>query len=615
MGQVRPDKGVLRRKDSAVWQHRVFVPKDVRAHYGDRQVLPAKSLGTKDLAEANRLARLRAAEYEKEFEAHRKGAPTTKAPPQSALPTLTPAAIERLAAQHRTWVSDHDFEVRAAAYRAATADPEAFWRGEVVPLSEQWMKRHRGWSYWDTLCEDEARSLDFGVDFCLTAQRKHRLGVLQQALRAGRTDVVEEKVGELLRGFAPNDAGRLKFLRRLMEVEIEVLAGFLKDELPNFPALQAEAPSAADGENPLLSEAMVPWLAQKQAMSGDQRHVEDCLAAASLLAETAGDKPMAVYTKGDVRRLKDILRALPANRNKLKETRGLGVQEVVRVAEKAGLPPMSVTNANKYLGNLYNLFEFAVGSYDGVNRNVFQNASIPARSTPRDEWDPFSEEALQKFFDAPLYRGCKSAKQWFEPGDEIPRDSARFWVPLLLLYSGARVNEICKLATKDIGCTDGIHYLSIEWTADDDEKRIAGRVKNPSSVRKVPLHDDLVAVGFLEFVERRRHAGDERLFVELRPDRYGKLYGDISKRFSDTFLHRLGIKTKKTSLKSFRHNFVDAARNSRIPDHVIQALKGDAAGGTLSRYGHGRTDLEILAAEMAKLHFKEVKLEHLVLEG
>ena len=152
---MRPDKGVFRRKDSAVWQHRVFIPKDVRGHYGGKQILPAKSLGTKDLAEANRLARIRTADYEKEFEAHRNGAKTPKAPGQSGLQTLTPAAIERLARQHRTWVSDHDFEVRARAYQTACADPEAFWSGEVVPLPEQWTKRHYGWSYWDTLCEDD----------------------------------------------------------------------------------------------------------------------------------------------------------------------------------------------------------------------------------------------------------------------------------------------------------------------------------------------------------------------------------------------------------------------------------------------------------------------------
>ena len=195
----------------------------------------------------------------------------------------------------------------------------------------------------------------------------------------------------------------------------------------------------------------------------------------------------------------------------------------------------------------------------------------------------------------------------------MPRDSARFWLPVMLLYTGARVNEICKLRVADVGEEDGIPFLSIAWVEDDEASGIAGRVKNVSSERRVPIHPDLVAFGFLDFVSRARARGDERLFSELKPNRHGKVYSTISQRFSDTFLPRLNIKTDKTSLKSFRHNFVDAARNSRIPDEIVQALKGDTLPGTLARYGHGKTDLEILGAEMRKLRFKGVDLAHLKL--
>ena len=74
-------------------------------------------------------------------------------------------------------------------------------------------------------------------------------------------------------------------------------------------------------------------------------------------------------------------------------------------------------------------------------------------------------------------------------------------------------------------------------------------MKNVSSERRVPIHPDLVAFGFLDFVARARARGDERLFPELKPNRHGKLYSTISQRFSDTFLPRLGIKTDKTSLE------------------------------------------------------------------
>ena len=62
----------------------------------------------------------------------------------------------------------------------------------------------------------------------------------------------------------------------------------------------------------------------------------------------------------------------------------------------------------------------------------------------------------------------------------------------------------------------------------------------------------------------------------------------------------------------FRHTWTDACRNSRISTDLIYALKGEALKGTLNRYGHGKTDLEILADEMKKLRFKGLDLSHLV---
>ncbi len=179
----------------------------------------------------------------------------------------------------------------------------------------------------------------------------------------------------------------------------------------------------------------------------------------------------------------------------------------------------------------------------------------------------------------------------------------RFWLPLILLYTGARVNEICKLRVADVEESAGIPYFNIAWEEDDEENGIDGRVKTNASERKVPIHSDLIAFGLLEFVAGARQRGHERLFPELKPNRHGKLYDEVSKSFSDTYLTRLGIKTDKTSLKSFRHNFVDAASNSRVPPEIIQALKGVTRPGRLARYGDGKTELEILSQEMAKLRF------------
>lgn len=614
---MTPDKGVFKRKGSAVWQHRVVVPKDVRSFYGDKTELPARSLGTRDLAEANTLARKRLAQYEAEFAAHRRHRP----PPISGRPGKAPLAakqIEILAERHRTSVVDIDFAESAQTYAKAKADPFGLWRGSLIPLPESYQTRHQGWSAWDMLCEDENASLETGVAFLLNARRKVRLQALRQALRIGNVDVVASIADNMLSSYEHDAGQRLILIKRLIEVEIGALAQILDKEAAHFPGVFDDGMSAlgSDAENPLLSVATKAWIAEKSSLDLTPRRIEDCQAAVSLFTEVVGDRPIGNYSKGDVRQFKDVLRKLPSNRNKRRETRGLSVQAAIKKAEKLGLDTMATKTANnKYLGALFNLFEYAIGNYDKVDRNPFQNATLPTTSTPREEWDPFSLEALRTFFNAPLYRGCRSAKYWLEPGHNLPRDSVRFWLPLVLMYTGARVNEACKLRPADIGEEGGIRYFDIVWEDDDEATGIAGRVKNASSKRRVPLHADLVSFGFLEFVDRARSRGQERLFSELKANRYGKLYGTISQRFSDTYLPKLGIKTDKTSLKSFRHNFVDAAKNSRMPDDIIQALRGDTRRGMLGRYGHGKTDLEVLADEMVKLRFKGMDLSHLIVVG
>lgn len=116
------------------------VPKDLRSHYGGKDTLPAKSLKTTDLAEANSLARAWLAEYEREFKQKRValngGPPANK---QALRRTLSPETIERLDAVYRAKLIDQDFAERvAAAFDRAVADPEAFWRGKIIPKPDDW---------------------------------------------------------------------------------------------------------------------------------------------------------------------------------------------------------------------------------------------------------------------------------------------------------------------------------------------------------------------------------------------------------------------------------------------------------------------------------------------
>jgi hypothetical protein len=97
-------------------------------------VLPARSLRTRDLAEANRAARTRVGEYEAEIAAKR-GQALNGANTDPSHARLSQSTIERMAAAHRRQLLDDDFGLRADAYARAVADPQAFWRGHVLPTA------------------------------------------------------------------------------------------------------------------------------------------------------------------------------------------------------------------------------------------------------------------------------------------------------------------------------------------------------------------------------------------------------------------------------------------------------------------------------------------------
>ena len=70
-----------------------------------------------------------------------------------------------------------------------------------------------------------------------------------------------------------------------------------------------------------------------------------------------------------------------------------------------------------------------------------------------------------------------------------------YWIPLVLLHTGARPAEICQLRVSDVMTQDNIACLNI---TDEGE---AQSIKNGNSRRLVPIHSRLIALGFLHYVE------------------------------------------------------------------------------------------------------------------
>jgi integrase len=152
------------------------------------------------------------------------------------------------------------------------------------------------------------------------------------------------------------------------------------------------------------------------------------------------------------------------------------------------------------------------------------------------------------------------------------------WLPIVCAYEGCRQKEACQLLKSDVYQQPGGMWVMRITGAGDGQK-----VKNRASVRKLPVHQQLIERGFLDHVSR---SAGPLVFATLKPDQRGRLGGSYGKRFARHLHKRTKITDPNLSFHSLRHSWATAARNAELPETIQKALMGHAQGGAVtSRYG------------------------------
>jgi len=89
------------------------------------------------------------------------------------------------------------------------------------------------------------------------------------------------------------------------------------------------------------------------------------------------------------------------------------------------------------------------------------------------------------------------------------KKSSQYWLPMLGLYTGARIDEIASLQLSEIAELEGVwcYYMS--------SKEANGGGKNDFAPRWVPIHPKVLEAGFLAFWQTVKNEGHQRLFPEM----------------------------------------------------------------------------------------------------
>ena len=365
----------------------------------------------------------------------------------------------------------------------------------------------------------------------------------------------------------------------------------------------SEALSLADAYSRYMDDPTHRWSAStRQAYETTRRF------AVGVLGEEIA---LATLARFHCRDYLEVLRHMP--RNAAKRFPKLTLREASDYARKRGnIELVSAANVNAHLANFSSFLNWAVNE-ELLARNPMRGLRLPDEVSKRDKRHPFSAKQLQAIFNAPLYRGCLNGERGYaKPGLERPRN-ARFWVPLIALHTGMRLNEICQLDISDICEIEGVNCIVVSEQSRDGSCDKA--LKTVASERLIPIHSILVRCGLLAFVSERQQSGQTKLFEEIDPGPRGKRAVAFSKWFTQ-FTRACSAYQPRTSFHSFRHNFRDELRVARIDHDIAMVLGGWTIGknsGPASEiYGSG-FPVSVLHEAIERLSFSEVDLSHITM--
>jgi len=329
------------------------------------------------------------------------------------------------------------------------------------------------------------------------------------------------------------------------------------------PLSPGAAPKVQVPTGPLFSEVIERYFAEipRVARSASQVRSE----FAKFLTVIGGDRQIDAITKADGRAYKDN----------------------ILVTRK-----LSRATAIKHLSILSGFFKWC--EKQGY---VPENAN-PARGLAPDKRSARKESRDRKLFTDSELLTIFGSEDFIEKRNTRP---AYYWVLLLCLFQICRREEAAQLAVADIQEAEGVPFMQI-----NDNEALEQGLKNEGSKRRVPIHESLLRLGFLDYVKTIKAAGHTRLFPQLKKGSNG--FGDAVGKYFSRLVTTVGLHDPNLVLHSLRHGGVTKLHESGCPADVAKILTGHTDQDVHGRvYLHrDRIKLTVLREGLNRLRYDQV---------
>lgn len=343
----------------------------------------------------------------------------------------------------------------------------------------------------------------------------------------------------------------------LFQAQLAAMAPPAPTQAPTNPPEQQAEPS------PLLSEIIKIYLEEGETLGRwKERSAEQVKDTLDLLLPIAGDMPLKNVDKAVARRFKQKYMKLPANMRKKPAYRDKSIAELLAM-EIPSEDRLAHNTINNNLTRITTLFKWAKDQ-GYITDNPFEGLTLGKKKRASEERQAFDKDDLVKLFESKEYQqGFKHPYQ--------------YWIPIIGLHTGMRLEEICRLQVHNFRQIDGIDIIEI---APDSQ----WKGKTSAALRLIPIHPIMVELGLLDYVEKCRAGGKARLFEELKP--VNGEYGRAVTKWFARYRERCGIVEPGKVFHSFRHTLANELKQRRVPLEVSEAIIGhEGKSMTYGRYG------------------------------
>lgn len=362
----------------------------------------------------------------------------------------------------------------------------------------------------------------------------------------------------------------------------------------------------------LLSSKIDDYIEKKQKERKNSKYVSGFGSRFRNFIETIGDKSLRDYTRQDFEKYRDILDRTPKRSFDRFKTHNLAV--AADKNEKRARPFEvldNVTVDDGYLTPVKTMFtHFVRNGWIPINfaTNVVSARTVESHGIFRadEAKSPFTSDQMNVYFRYIVKKRSRATPD--------------FWLPVLALYTGARLNELSQIEPRRVIMHNDRWHIDLLTIYDENEiaqalktKKISEKtaallkLKSASARRLIPIHDDLIRIGFIDFVDERRDRRKViRLFPRLGADKYGYFSSAVGKRLN-LDIGRAGVKTDDVSFYSFRHNFSAALTRALVPERTKDRIMGHVVGGAQGHYGNAALE-DVESAVIERVNFPGVDI-------